>query len=61
MRFQWKMIQISKMLLLGHREDGEFEVVTSRPRLMDTLPHVQREEPLCQLVRKLDCDHTLLN
>ena len=34
----------------GHREDGEFEVVTSRPKLMDNLPIVQRQQPLCQLV-----------
>ncbi len=37
----------------GHREDGEFEVVTSRPRMMDNLPLVQRQEPLCQLVIKI--------
>jgi hypothetical protein len=34
----------------GHREDGEFEVVTSRPKLMDNLLLVQRQQPLCQLV-----------
>ena len=29
--------------------DGEFEVVTPRPRLMDNLPKVERLDALCQL------------
>ena len=40
----------------GHREDGEFEMVTPRPRLMDNLPSVQRSEPLCQLDWELHFD-----
>ena len=32
-----------------HQDDGEFEVVTSRPRLSENLPNVKREDPLCQL------------
>ena len=29
--------------------DGEFEVVTPRPRLMENLPTLERTDPLCQL------------
>jgi hypothetical protein len=40
----------------GHHDDGEFEVVTSRPRLSDNLPKVRRQEPLCQLDWELHWD-----
>lgn len=40
----------------GQREDGEFEVVTSRPLLMDSLPRVERSTPLCQLDWELHFD-----
>ncbi len=43
-------IELTYFPFSGHREDGEFEVVTSRPKLMDNLPLVQRQQPLCQLV-----------
>lgn len=40
-----------------HQDDGEFEVVTSRPRLSENLPNVKREDPLCQLDWELHWDH----
>ncbi len=40
----------------SHQDDGEFEVVTSRPRLCDNLPKVSRIEPLCQLDWELHWD-----
>ena len=33
----------------SHQDDGEFEVVTPRPRLMKDLPRMKRSDPLCQL------------
>ena len=40
-----------------HQDDGEFEVVTSRPRLSANLPLVTRDEPLCQLDWELHWNH----
>ena len=55
------LLQNSLLQLPGHNHldvtlDGEYEVVTPRPRIMDNLPKVERTDALCQLDWELHFD-----
>ena len=56
-------LPINYFLVLGHQDDGAFEVVISRPRLSENLPKVSRSEALCQLDWELhwDSDGTVVD